>query len=103
MSSNLDFVLGANAVNLNKIIQGMAISLWHTSYEIEPSVPRQRIIATVKTMAIRPDLLAKIQAIIGRELSRMFFAFFVRFSLLRAASQEVDADARAAFQTALSS
>jgi hypothetical protein len=54
-------------------------------------------------MAVRPDLLAKIQAIIGRELSRMFSAFFVRFSLLRAASQEVDADARAAFQTALSS
>lgn len=82
MSSNLDFVLGANAVNLNKIIQGMAISLWHTTYE-PTSVPRLRIIATVKTMAVRPDLLAKIQAII--------------------ASQEVDEDARVAFQTALSS
>lgn len=74
MRANLDFVLGAGSVNLPKIIQGMAIVLWHTTYDKE-SVPRGKIIEMCKSMATtRPDLLANIQAILGRGLTLLFSA-----------------------------
>ncbi len=65
MNSNLDFVLGADHVNLTKIIQGMATVLWHTTYDTD-SLARGKIIAVCKQMAVNPVLLAKMQAILGR-------------------------------------
>jgi hypothetical protein len=83
MTSNLDAVIGANAVNLPKIIHGMAVTIYHTTYE-EESVSRRKIIAICKQMAARPDLLAKMQAILGTELrTLMFFITFSRSRFLR--------------------
>jgi importin-5 len=83
MNSNLDFVLGPNHVNLTKLIQGMAIVLWHTTYNTD-SAGRVKIIAVCKNMAARADLLGKMQAVLARE-------------------DLVDQDAREAFTKALSS
>jgi hypothetical protein len=47
--------------------------LWHTTYDKE-SVARVKIIEMCKTMATRPDLLASIQAILGRGLTLLFSA-----------------------------
>ena len=65
MNANLDFVVGAGAVNLPKIIKSMAIVLWHTTYETE-SEERKKVIAVCKTMAQRPDLLAQMHAALGK-------------------------------------
>jgi hypothetical protein len=100
MNSNLDFVLGANHVNLTKLIQGMAIVLWHTTYNTD-SAARVKIIAVCKNMAARADLLGKMQAVLGRVVACLHFNVV---SLLRAAREDlVDQDAREAFTKALSS
>ena len=65
MNANLDFVIGAGAVNLPKIIKSMAIVLWHTSYDLE-SASRAKVITVCKTMAQRPDLLAQMQTSLGK-------------------------------------
>jgi len=105
MTSNLDAVIGANAVNLPKIIHGMAMTVYHTTYE-KDSVSRRKIIAICKQMAARPDLLAKMQVILGTELrTLMLSSRFSAPSHVFCAGQAdlIDADAREAFQKALSS